>query len=640
MPNIPEHYSPSRDTAGPPIGYEPNEAETAAIKLVEQLFTQGKKAKEPTDAKWVDQYKFFRGKQWPERRPSYRHSEVLNYIFSEVQTVLVLLTDNRPNIEVTPEDPSDLEFAEILSQILTSKWDRHNWYQVLAEAICDASIYGTAIASVEWNAKLAQGLGDFTFETEDVFHIFPDPNAKSRINDEHCDWVIRARPTAVRKLKAKYPDKADFLKSDIGDLSGDYQDRENGSEVRYKSPTDNRVMIESEKSVRPHRSDEVLELCLYLKSDELVEEQIGESPEPDPETGIKQKLYQTRKKYPTGRKIVVANGVLLEDGPNPYESGDFPFARLVDHGLPREFWGIGEVENLRSPQMIVNKLTSYVLDVLTIMGNPIWVVDTTSMVDTDNLTNQPGLVVEKAPGSEVRREEGVELQPYVMQVLEFMSERVLSKLGSTADVSKGVAPAADSSGYAIAQLQEAAQTKIRGKGRNVEMFLKEAGNLMVDRVLQFYQLPRVERITNNTNAAEYFKFHITEVQDMAGAAAEVGATVPNKIAHIVPMEQATDPMTGEKGGPYVEGAPIQIPIKSKLDVKINVGSSLPFAKLENRQMAENLFEKGIIDVEEYLKQIDYPNRDKILQKLRSQPPAPPQQGAPNAAAAPAAIPAA
>jgi hypothetical protein len=63
------------------------------------------------------------------------------------------------------------------------------------------------------------------------------------------------------------------------------------------------------------------------KSDELVEEIVGEAD--DPETGVATKQYQTRKKYPNGRKIVVANGVLLRRRPNPYESGDFPFARSL-----------------------------------------------------------------------------------------------------------------------------------------------------------------------------------------------------------------------------------------------------------------------------------------------------------------------
>lgn len=616
---VPLDYQVSKDaTGGPPTGYNPTEAEQSTINMVEKLFSASRKALQDRHLKWIGNYKFFKGKQWPERRPTYRHSEVLNYIFSEVQTVLVLLTDNRPNIEITPDEPSDLEFAEILSQILKSKWDKNSWAQILAEAIVDASIYDAAIASVPWKPELMSGLGDFDFETEDPFHVFPDPEVQSKVNDDHCGYFIIAKPKNVRKLKAKYPEYADFLKADLGDLSGLSVAKEDTDEIKYRSPTDNRVLVESQNSVRPGLDGQVLEITCYMKSDELIEEECGEKV--DETTGIKTKLYQTKKKYPNGRKIVIANGVLLENDKNPYEGGKFPFARLVDHALPREFWGMGEVENLKSPQMIVNKLISYILDVLTLMGNPIWVVDTTAGFETDNLTNQPGLVVEKNPGSEVRREEGVQLQPYVMQVLEFMSNNVLAKLGSTSEVSKGAAPP-DASGYAIAQLQEAAQTRIRGKSRNVEIFLKEVGDLMVDRMLQFYKLPRVERITNNQNAAEYFKFHISDVEDEAGNI--------QKTATIQPIFETKDPLTGEGTGQYAEGTPMQVPIKSKLDVRINVGSTLPFAKAENRILAEKLFDKGLIDAEEYLTQIDYPNREKIIQRLKAMPP-PPPQGAPNA----------
>lgn len=616
------HLDSEASTGQAPANYSPTEEQQKTIRLVERLFQEAKKAKEKYDSKWLENYKFFRGKQWPEKRPSYRHSEVLNYIASEVYTVLVLLTDRRPNIEALPEDPSDLEFADIISQILKSKWDKHTYARILAEAITDSAWCGTGIGHVPWKPELAGGLGDFTFETEDPFHFFPDPHVQSRINDEYCDYVVSARPQPLARLKRKYPEVADFLKPDLADLSTAYDDKTDLNEVRYKSPSDNRVSIESDRSIQSGRPNQILEVCLYLKSDELTEEKV-DGPV-DPATGIAAELFQTKKKYPNGRKIVVAGGVLCHDDENPYREGKFPFARLVDHAMPREFWGVGEIEQLKSPQMIVNKLVSYVLDVLTLMGNPVWVVDKTSGVDTDNLTNQPGLIVEKNEGKEVRREEGVQLQPFVMNMLDFMSERVLSKLGSTADVSKGVAPTDNASGYAIAQLQEAAQTKIRGKSRNVEYFLKDVGELMVDRILEGYTTPRVVRLTNNDEAAKYFKVAITDVEDESG---EI-----QKVAQIV--KYAQDPMTGA----YYEETPQEIPLKSALDVRISIGSSLPFAKLESRTLADKLFDKGIIDVEEYLTQIEYPNREKIIQRLKQMPP-PMPQGDPNAgpnAAAPAA----
>lgn len=574
--------------------------EREAVKLVERHLSDAKRARSTHDQKWMENYRFFRGQQWKDKRPSYRHSEVLNYIFSEVQTVLVILSDTRPRIETLPEDPSDYEFSEIINKTLTSKWDVYQWSYVVAEAIIDAAVYGTAIGEVPWKPDLLDGLGDLGFETVDPTCCYPDPNTRSKINSEYCKYFLTAVPTDITKVKKDYPHVADKIKPDIAELGGANFDPYDTEEMRLKSPLDNRVLIEEFRPNRRGLQNQVLLLTDYMHDDAMIEEQIGE--ETDPITGLVSAKYQSRKKYPNGRKIVVANGILCSDGENPYINGSLPYGRLVDHIMPREFWGIGEVEQLKSPQQIVNKVMSYALDVLTLMGNPIWVVDNTSGIETDNITNQPGLVVEKNPGSDVRRESGAQLQPFVLDIFQTMTERVMGKLGSTSDVSKGISPSPNASGVAIEQLQEASQTKLRGKSRNIEFFLKEIGDLMVDRILQFYTVPRIVRLTNDANAAKYFKFAITDVQDETGETRKV-ATIQNYEA---------DPATGQQ----IAGPPQQVELKSKLDIRMSIGSALPLAKAQKAAQARDLFDKGIIDAEEYLNQIEYPNKEKIIKRLQ------------------------
>jgi len=77
------------------------------VQMVEKLFSKYKQARYPYDSNWIENYKFFRGKQWKIARPSYRNSDVLNFIHSAIQTIVPIMTDNRPNIEAVPENPED-----------------------------------------------------------------------------------------------------------------------------------------------------------------------------------------------------------------------------------------------------------------------------------------------------------------------------------------------------------------------------------------------------------------------------------------------------------------------------------------------------------------------------------------------------
>jgi hypothetical protein len=184
----------------------------------------------------------------------------------------------------------------------------------------------------------------------------------------------------------------------------------------------------------------------------MVEEKVMEE---DAQGKKKQKGFRLKKKYPNGRKVKIANKVLLEDIENPYLDGKKPFARLIDYILPREFWGEGEIDQLKDPQQIINKLWGHVMDVFSLMGNPVWKNPVGSGVFDESIVNKPGLIIPYNDGHEPHREPGMDVQPSVFQAFDRM-QGVFDKISGVHDVSQGIIPSG-TSGVAIEQLQEAAQ---------------------------------------------------------------------------------------------------------------------------------------------------------------------------------------
>jgi len=569
------------------------------VQMVEKLFSKYKQARYPYDSNWIENYKFFRGKQWKIARPSYRNSDVLNFIHSAIQTIVPIMTDNRPNIEAVPENPEDFEFAMIMTQLLRSKWDRDQFSQIVAEAIVDACIYGVAISEQPWEQETHQGLGDFDFRTVDPLYFYPDPRARD-VNDSFGKGVITAIPTDLAEVKRKYPDKAHLLKADLSDIDMAKTAKQDMDDYRIRSATDNLTLVEGERPADVNQPDQILVITAWLKDDAVIEEKIQQSDK----TGKKISGYQTRKKYPNGRKIVIANKVLLEDEENPYLDGEFPFCRLIDHILPREFWGEGEVDNLKGPQQIINKLMSYAMDVIELMGNPVWKNPTGSGVFSDSIVNRPGLVIDYNDGFEPRREQGADVQPSIFAIFDRMLQ-AFDKVSGVNEVTRGVRPQ-NASGIAIENLQEAAQTRIRLKSRNVEAWLTQVGQQFASRILQFYSIPRIVRITDNPEAARYFEIAIDSDLDESGEVQVRTATVRD-------FQQMQDPETGQVR--LVPGETLQYEIKGNLDIRITTGTTLPFAKAQKKQQARELFQLGIYDAEDLLTDLEHPRKDSILNKM-------------------------
>lgn len=581
--------------------YQPNEAEQAALKLAEQLYSKAKKARSKYDRNWAKYYRLFRGMQWDVRRPSYRHAEVVNHIFKTIQSTVPIQTDNRPRFEFLPEEPQDLELSTILNQAAEADWMKGNWGLEQLHTIYDANFYGTGISSLLHDKKKNYGAGGLCYDSSDPMYFFPDPDALD-VN-KRCGFVVYAEPIDVSKLKREYPDKAKFLKPDLADLGS--SSRADPGADRFTIPNDNWASI-AEGAVEASGKDKCLKITVWIRPEFL-------SDDYDEEQGEDGKFTQ-KAKWPKGRKIVIASKVVLENTENPYEDGEIPFQRLLNYAVPHEFWGISEVEQLEGPQKTFNKLLNFALDVLTLMGNPIWVVDNTSGIDTDNLVNKPGLVVEKNQGSEVRREEGVQLQPYVLQLTEKMVEWFDSVSGSQ-EVSRGVQPTGITAASAISSLQEAAQTRLRQKARNMDYYLQDLGRQWLSRTFQFRTAPEIFRLTGSDGAMNYFRLHVEDHQFTE----MVEKPNPMGIPELVSQP------TGEIGKrvvvqPYGENGQMDLTqqkvyeTRAKFDVRVVTGSSLPFAKAEKETKLLNLFDRGIIDQEEVLKESDYPNWQAV--KLR------------------------
>src|SRR3990167_506094 len=593
MPHVDEHQAPSSvESDNASRTYEPTSEEKQALRLVNDLMVKSKSHRALYDDKWGDYYKFFRGNQWKENRPTYRHKEVINSIFKTIQSLVPIQTEFRPNFEFLPKEPQDYELSQILNVVAATDWDQNNWSDDLLEIIYDANIFGTGCSSMEWDGDKDK----ITYQSEDPYTFFPDPFARD-VN-KNSQWFLKACPEDIKFVKRKYPKLAAYLKPDLIDLLNGLQ-RSGAPTGAISVPFNSTMLIGNTKhnSLDAYQKDQILVQYCYINPEYLLDEfeEIAEVKR-DPDTGVETQLFVQKARWPNGRKLVVANGVVLYDDANPYADGLFPYHRYCNYILPREFWGASEVEQLMGPQRIFNKLYSFALDCLSISGNPLWVVPTSSGVDPELLTNRPGLNVEYDGERPPERLAGLDVPQGALNLAQTIMTWMDEVSGST-QMSRGIAPAGVTAAKALGFLQDSSNTRIRQKSKILDRYIQSVGQQYVNRVFQFYTAPRVFRLTGNKAAAKYFQEgQENQYLKMGIEHHEDG----KKSALVMPLsgDGTVDIMRTKR---YM--------IAGEFDVSVTTGSSLPFAKQERKDEALALFDRGIYDIEEVLDAVDAPNKE-------------------------------
>lgn len=206
-------------------------------------------------------------------------------------------------------------------------------------------------------------------------------------------------------------------------------------------------------------------------------------------------------KYEDGWRVIKSvEDVILYDGPNVEESGEIPIVPFYCY-KDETIYGFGEIKNIIDPQRTLNDMDYRELKNMQRNGNSGWIADHESGIKPEKLTNDAGIVIMKAKGTEVRRIEAGVTSPQ-FQNRKQSDAMDIQDISGINEATQGKSPSVNASGAAITSLQNQAVGRVRLK----------------DRLLQHYSIKRLVKLTaifviNNWSTEKRLRLNT----DMAGA---------------------------------------------------------------------------------------------------------------------------
>jgi hypothetical protein len=499
--------------------YESTEEEIKLSELSYNRFKDSMVAKSEYTKKWKECYDAYFGNYKNKNKPIYKSDVIVNHIFKTIETVRPIMIDNNPKFIALARTETGIAKSEVIQKSLDYEWDREAMRNKLPQALIPALVTGNAIFFLGWDGK-DNKIGNIKCKLIDAFNFYCDPLAYDL---ESAEYVIYATYKHFNQLKKKYPKKSSAI---------------TGAQVKYSE------LVQDRDKNAVKQNNQVLVLEMWCRDYTTIEKEYEEDGN---------KLKQISAKYPRGRVITTTPelNLVLEDKPNPYKHGKFPFVMLKDYDIPFEFWGRGDVEQLISPQSYINELNNQITDNAKNTGNMQWIVDNNAGIPKGTLTNRPGLIVRKNPGTEVRRDSPPPMPGYINDKVQEWKTDIQTISGVHETLAGERAPGVQA-GNAIMALQEASQTRIRLKVKMMENALSDLASMWYELAQQFWKIDRFVRVTNEEGSYDFENIKTTDLENDYDIKVTAGSTMPsNKTAKLDLMIRLAQTM-GEDGLPMVD----------------------------------------------------------------------------------------
>lgn len=425
-----------------------------------------------------------------------RENKVTNMCFATVETVHPVMTEQKPRPEIVMRRQYQDDVASTIQEYAQWVMDTTEFDLCYHLNTREKLKYGWCVTLLVVDPRT----GMCWPKVYSVFDFYKDPFAR---HEDEMEYFFLAAPVPTSWLRATYPQFADRIVSDniaspgydvlekpyfdAYGTSGDYNSLESaiGGRFTLEGPLYSGQSQDVQSGGQPVVSPEAgtmenagttFLIQMFVRDRRLMAvHYTGDiaTPNPPDESGMSSGFTHVPSAdnwirhepcTPSGWVCctATASGVMLPPYPvDPCFMG-IPVEIGRDYGQAGRFYCPGEQDMLIPINRSVNRRNALLNRSLEYEAVPVLVSDVDTGIDVDKTAIEPGDVLKKQRGSDIR---WLEFRGAASQQFEMVQQEKLDaqQITGVQDVSQGRRPEGIEAAAAIRNLQDAAQTRIRGK---------------------------------------------------------------------------------------------------------------------------------------------------------------------------------
>lgn len=421
------------------------------------------------------------------------------WLFNSITNKIADFSDNYPEANIRARTGGDVPEAERLKNVIPMILKRNKFYKTYIADISEKSKSGTGITYVGWNPK-KDGIGDVEIQNINILSIFWQGGI-TNIQKSRNVFTVELVDTDL--LKKQYPSEAENITSD-GEVDLKqylYED--------YIDTTDKSLVIDWW-----YKKDGKLHYCKFVNNVVL----FATENEPD--------------EYPNGY----------------YDDGNYPFVFDVMFPMQGTIAGFGFIDVGKQPQEYIDKMDAGILQNVLMNSTPRYFERQDSEINEEEFLDwtQPFVKTNTNLGQDDLREINVKGLDSAVFTQRDSKINEIKETTANRDVSTGGTTSGVTAASAISALIETGSKVSRMAIKGTYDAFENIIYLIIERMRQFYDLPRYVRITGDDGTDDF------DIYDNSNLKLQERQTLQGDTAQYLPEFDIE--VAAQKASPYSKAA--------------------------------------------------------------------------------------